>query len=338
MLENALLDFGKEFFEKATEKVKEAADNSIYFEMPEITFVRRRTHEEEEECQRIIKTWRRENCFRKLELLDLLGETFAGDYNSAAMQIRIAKENDKNNAAEFELEKEPITHELMHSIRHQAIGCREPVKNNSEPLSYGIPVEVCEFFSQLNAPACHSLEIKIKKKDYPSLSDVSHGKENGWKPHTILQEITNLREMYLKSKSIFKFRERKELFEKAKKLEDAEKYLYFALRLPEEFALNAKYMAKVMLFSKHLIINPWQREDNRYVNEYFEELMDEKKMEEWFKNDEVLRQYSIGRLAIGERYSEMTEKWQRIMTADSKEVEAKYITPVYAALEKMVWE
>jgi hypothetical protein len=337
MLEEMLTEFGREFFEKSTEKVKKAADNSICFEMPKIIFTRARTHEEEEEYQRLIEEKRITK--RRFELLEFVEENTSGNYHYSSRKIRIGhKEGKKYDTAEFELEKETLTHELMHAIRHQARNFYEPNDCPSEFFSCIVPNEVHEFFSQLNAPACDSLGIKIKKRDYPSVSDVSHGKENGWKPNTILQEIKNLREVYLKSKSIFQFRKRKELFEKAKKIEDAEKYLYFALGLPEEFALNAKYMAQVMLFSKYLIINPWQREDNRYVNEYFEELIDEKKRHEWFKNDESIRQYSIGRLAIGTHYPEIVEKWPKIMISDAREVEAKYITPIKTALNDMIDE
>jgi hypothetical protein len=337
MLEEMLTEFGREFFEKATEKVKKAADNSICFEMPRIIVARRRTPEEQEECRRIIKNPEKENYIRILELLELLGENIGGDYDVKSMQIRIGHNTKNDDISEFELQKGYLTHELMHAIRHQAIGHRKAVKNNSELLSNGISLEVCEFFSQLNAPACDSLNITIEKENYPSLSDVLGGRNREWKKHLILDEIKMLKELYCKSKNPLRFRTKKEMLDKAKKLEDGEQYLYFAMGFPEEFALAAKYMATWMLFSK-IIINPWQKEEEEHVNKYFEELTNYENLHKWLELDDEIRPYKIARLAIGTHYPEIVEKWPKIMISDAREVEAKYITPIKTALNDMIDE
>lgn len=337
MLEEMLTEFGREFFEKATAKVSEAADNSIHFEMPKIRVARRRTHEEEEEYQKIVKNPKIDDILRIIELLKLLGENTAGDYDIDSMQIRIGYRDEETDALTFGIKQKNLTHELMHSINYQAMKKFSPLRYIQELYGRGMPAEAREFFSQLNAPACDSLNFTVEKEDYPSLSDVLGGRNEEWKKHLILDEIKRLKELYCKSKNPLRFRTKKEMLDKAKKLEEGEQYLYFAMGFPREFASKAKYMAKWMRLSEGLIINSRQKEDDKYVNKYFEEITNDENLHKWLESDECIRPYNIARLAIGTHYSEMVEKWPKIMISDAGEVEAKYIAPVYTALDEMVY-
>ena len=143
MEKEALLEFGKEFFDSATERIIERADCSLGFTMPEIIV------EDENSGSPHLPSGTKGRAYR--------------DENAIVI----------SGSLEMPYAKETLTHELFHIARY-AIKESIPA-SNGESKRFG--TEIPEFFSHLNKPACEIMGFQIADVKYVSLEKLMKGRE-----------------------------------------------------------------------------------------------------------------------------------------------------------------
>jgi hypothetical protein len=143
MEKQALLSFGKQFFDSATARVIYSSDCALGFTMPEIVFEDNSLNSPHLPFKTKGRAYRNENVIVMSEKLEM----------PYAM--------------------ETLSHEIMHIIRYDIE--ESTPKSNGEARRFG--KELQEFFSHLNKPACEIMGFQIADVKYLSLEDMMKGRK-----------------------------------------------------------------------------------------------------------------------------------------------------------------